>query len=216
MSSPPRASATVQAAERAHQGIQNIALGGGLLLCVALVVHFWSQRPVAALIAGVALSELAINLGLLEWLARRHNRKVAEWLRMFVNAAGISALGYATRWNVLSWALVPYMLLWFLGLADGDRLRMILFLVLINTVAMWTGSPVELAVAFTLITLPVELDASRRAREMLMRNGLVSTQEAAGVSAMLNAAALTYVAAAASAVSQLLYFIFLLFGGRRN
>jgi hypothetical protein len=72
------------------------------------------------------------------------------------------------------------------------------------------------AVAFTLITLPVELDASRRAREMLMRNGLVSTQEAAGVSAMLNAAALTYVAAAASAVSQLLYFIFLLFGGRRN
>lgn len=72
------------------------------------------------------------------------------------------------------------------------------------------------AVAFTLITLPVELDASKRAREMLMRNGLVSNQEAAGVSAMLNAAALTYVAAAASAVSQLLYFAFILFGGRRD
>lgn len=72
------------------------------------------------------------------------------------------------------------------------------------------------AVAFTLITLPVELDASRRAREMLMRNGLVSNQDAAGVSAMLNAAALTYVAAAASAISQLLYFVFILFGAQRD
>ncbi len=72
------------------------------------------------------------------------------------------------------------------------------------------------AVAFTLVTLPVELNASKRAREMLMRNGLVSTQEAAGVSAMLNAAALTYVAAAAQSISQLLYFVMILFGGRRN
>jgi Zn-dependent membrane protease YugP len=72
------------------------------------------------------------------------------------------------------------------------------------------------AVAFTLITLPVELNASNRARQMLMRNGLVSSQEAQGVSAMLNAAALTYVAAAAQSISQLLYFVMILFGGRRN
>jgi uncharacterized protein len=72
------------------------------------------------------------------------------------------------------------------------------------------------AVAFTLVTLPVELDASRRARVMLMNNGLVSAQEAEGVSKMLNAAALTYIAAAAQAVSQLLYFVLLLFGGRRD
>lgn len=72
------------------------------------------------------------------------------------------------------------------------------------------------AVAFTLITLPVEFNASARAREMLQRNGLVSAQDADGVSAMLNAAALTYVAAAASAVSQLLYFVLILFGGRRD
>ena len=61
--------------------------------------------------------------------------------------------------------------------------------------------------AFTLVTLPVEFNASSRAREMLMRNGLVnSQQEAQGVKAMLNAAALTYVAAAAQAIAQLLYF----------
>src|SRR5262249_41404198 len=66
---------------------------------------------------------------------------------------------------------------------------------------------------FTLVTLPVELNASARARAMLARNGLVTTQEAEGVSSMLNAAALTYVAAAAQAVLQLIYFITLL-GGR--
>lgn len=63
------------------------------------------------------------------------------------------------------------------------------------------------SVAFTLVTLPVEFNASRRAQDMLMRNGLVTQTDAQGVSAMLNAAALTYVAAAAQAVGQLLYFL---------
>ncbi|NTW97649.1 MAG: zinc metallopeptidase [Oscillochloris sp.] len=71
------------------------------------------------------------------------------------------------------------------------------------------------AVAFTLVTLPVEFNASARAREMLMRNGLVTVEESQGVNAMLNAAALTYVAAAAQAIAQLLYFISIL-SGRRN
>lgn len=70
------------------------------------------------------------------------------------------------------------------------------------------------AVVFTLITLPVELNASSRARAMLMRNGLVSSAEMDGVSAMLNAAALTYVAAAAQSISNLLYYAFILFGRR--
>jgi len=72
------------------------------------------------------------------------------------------------------------------------------------------------AVVFALVTLPVELNASSRAREMLMRNGLVTAQEAQGVNSMLNAAALTYVAGAAQAVMQLLYFATLIFGGRRR
>lgn len=70
------------------------------------------------------------------------------------------------------------------------------------------------AVAFTLVTLPVEFNASSRAREMLTRNGLVTVEESNGVNAVLNAAALTYVAAAAQSVAQLLYFITLL--GRRR
>ncbi|HNP70678.1 MAG TPA: zinc metallopeptidase [Kouleothrix sp.] len=72
------------------------------------------------------------------------------------------------------------------------------------------------AVVFSLVTLPVELNASARAREMLMRAGLVTTTEADGVRAMLNAAALTYIAGAAQAVMQLLYFASLILGGRRR
>jgi uncharacterized protein len=81
----------------------------------------------------------------------------------------------------------------------------------------WAGvALMSAAVVFTLVTLPVELNASARARVMLARNGLVTPQEAEGVSTMLNAAALTYVAAAAQAVMQLLYFVLLLSGRDRR
>lgn len=66
------------------------------------------------------------------------------------------------------------------------------------------------------MTLPVEFNASARAREMLQRNNLVTNQEMSGVNAVLNAAALTYVAAAAQAIAQLLYFATLLAGRRED
>jgi len=72
------------------------------------------------------------------------------------------------------------------------------------------------AVLFTLITLPVEFNASNRARQMIKETGLLVGQEYEGASAVLSAAALTYVAAMLQAVAQLLYFVLLVFGGRRN
>ena len=60
---------------------------------------------------------------------------------------------------------------------------------------------------FQLITLPVEYDASARAKEQLFRLGLVRETERAGVAKMLNAAALTYVAALVSSLLTLLYYI---------
>lgn len=62
-------------------------------------------------------------------------------------------------------------------------------------------------VIFTLVTLPVEFDASRRAVLALQANGLVTPRELEGVRAVLGAAALTYVAAAASAVVELLRLV---------
>jgi Zn-dependent membrane protease YugP len=60
---------------------------------------------------------------------------------------------------------------------------------------------------FQLVTLPVEFDASRRAKEQLFRLGLVHENERVGVSKVLDAAALTYVAALVSTVMELLYFV---------
>jgi uncharacterized protein len=60
---------------------------------------------------------------------------------------------------------------------------------------------------FQLITLPVEYDASRRAKEQLLQLGLVGKQEGRAVGKVLNAAALTYVAAMVQALFWLLHFI---------
>jgi hypothetical protein len=60
---------------------------------------------------------------------------------------------------------------------------------------------------FQVITLPVEFDASRRAKEQLFRLGIVSENERTGVSRVLSAAAMTYVAALITTLLQLLYWI---------
>ncbi len=75
----------------------------------------------------------------------------------------------------------------------------------------------SLGALFALITLPVEFDASARAKRLLRTAGIVQTEmEAKGVNTVLNAAALTYVAALVTAVMQLLYYTLLIFGGRRR
>lgn len=74
----------------------------------------------------------------------------------------------------------------------------------------------SLTAIFALVTLPVEFDASNRARKELMAMGILSPQEMAGVNKTLNAAALTYVAAAVAAIGQVLYYALLLFGARRE
>lgn len=67
---------------------------------------------------------------------------------------------------------------------------------------------------FALVTLPVEFDASSRAKQLLVNQGLLLSQEMTGVNKVLNAAALTYVAAAIQAISTLMYYAFLLMGRR--
>jgi len=103
----------------------------------------------------------------------------------------------------------------------GSNLGPILFIVGLfmagsfGTTLAWTGILLFAAAAlFALVTLPVELDASRRAKQILASQGIVSRQEMQGVNAVLDAAALTYVAAAAQAIMQLLYFITVM--NRRN
>lgn len=108
----------------------------------------------------------------------------------------------------------------------GSYLGMILIVIglliqsAFGTQLAWIGVGIfALGAVFALATLPVELNASARARALLQRSGLVTNQEEMeGVSAVLNAAALTYVAALATAILQLLYWVSLVSGagGRRR
>ncbi len=124
------------------------------------------------------------------------------------------ALQHQAAYTLFNWrmALVPatqfasraYMGILLIGLIFG--MMKIALPVIIATFAIIT--------LFQLVTLPVEYDASRRAKEQLFRLGLVHENERAGVSKVLDAAALTYVAALVSAVLELLYWITVARSGR--
>ncbi len=96
-------------------------------------------------------------------------------------------------------------------------------LILIGLLISGLGSPLveigiimfSLAVLFQLVTLPVEFDASARAVRLLDAEGILAGDEVSGTRKVLHAAALTYVAAAATSILQLLRLV-ILFGGRRR
>ena len=69
---------------------------------------------------------------------------------------------------------------------------------------------------FALLTLPVEFNASARAKELLMSHGIIGKKELEGVDKVLDAAAWTYVAAAVSAIGVWLFYVFMLIGRGRS
>jgi Zn-dependent membrane protease YugP len=93
--------------------------------------------------------------------------------------------------------------IWVLFLIGGIFLQLTGFIVV--AVALYS-----IAVLFQIVTLPVEFDASKRAKAQLRDLGLVGSNEAAGVNSVLKAAAWTYVAGALAAVAILLYYLSLL------
>jgi Zn-dependent membrane protease YugP len=136
-----------------------------------------------------------------------------------VAAAGVAAheMGHAMQdannyWGLVArGAMVPAVQF---GSWLGPLVFFAGFLFLGDTVA-WIGLILFAAVAaFALVTLPVEFDASARAKRLLVSNGILFEDEMQGVNRVLNAAALTYVAAAIQALMTLLYYAFLLLGRR--
>ena len=143
-----------------------------------------------------------------------------------IAAAGIAAheMGHALQHSQgysalqLRSAIVPAVQL-------GSRLGPIIFFVgfllssfaTVFTSVAWIGVGLfALTTVFTLVTLPVEYDASRRAKALLVSDGVLLSNEMVGVNKVLDAAALTYVAAAISSIMTLLYYVLLLTGRRRN
>jgi Zn-dependent membrane protease YugP len=100
----------------------------------------------------------------------------------------------------------------------GIFLEMLFRLSSLGLAVAWLGVAIYALVAvFSVVTLPVELDASAGAKKLLYQYNIVDKQELAGVSSVLNAAAWTYVVAALAALLELARWIFILVGmGRRN
>jgi len=86
-----------------------------------------------------------------------------------------------------------------------------------STTVAWIGLAVFAATTvFTLVTLPVEFDASKRAMVTLQQSGVLAADELPGARQVLNAAALTYVAAAATSLMMLAYWMFQILGMQRR
>lgn len=64
-----------------------------------------------------------------------------------------------------------------------------------------------LGLLFELVTLPVEFDASKRAKDIILKDGMINDKEKKGIDAVLNSAALTYVAAVVSSMLEILYLL---------
>lgn len=125
--------------------------------------------------------------------ALQHND---EYLPLKIRSAIVPAANFGSRLGV------PIILL---GVLLGSNYMLI-------QIGIWVFS---LAVLFQIVTLPVEFNASSRAVAMVERYGILSGEELKHTRKVLSAAALTYVAAAAASILQLLRLV-LLFGGRRR
>jgi Zn-dependent membrane protease YugP len=107
--------------------------------------------------------------------------------------------------------------------ASGMIMNIIVMVAIFGGYALYSAFPMDsvlyviiaaqsVITAVTLITLPVEFDASKRALAWIDKNGIVTTQEYAGAKDALKWAAMTYVVAALGAIANLLYWIMMLVG----
>ncbi len=133
-----------------------------------------------------------------------HGRSVAS-VGVATHEAGHAlqhAHGYAPLW--LRSALVP-------AAGIGSSIGYIVMgvgLFLHPLVVVLGAAIFSIVLLFQVVTLPVEFDASARAKRLVVESGIIQQGEREGIDQVLNAAALTYVAAAISSLSVLLYYLF--------
>jgi len=183
-----------QAAQRliANGGLYNVKVEG---VSGNLSDHYDPRTKTLRLSQGVANSSSVAAVAVAAHELGHAMQDAEDYLPLRFRAALVPAV------NIGSW------LGWILIMVG-------LFLNMLNLA--WLGVLVFSGGAiFALATLPVELDASARAKRLLADTGIIySEQERKGVNNVLNAAALTYVAALVTAVLQLLYFASLITGRR--
>jgi Zn-dependent membrane protease YugP len=189
----------------------------------------WSKRALSSQISGAQAARAILDSNDLRevrvervggWLSDHYDpaHKTLRLSPAVYDGRSVSAVGVAAheaghalqdkaRYAPLVWrtSLVPLA-------SIGSNLTWVLILagMFLHITHLYTAAVVlfSAVVLFQLVTLPVEFDASRRAKQLLPQMGFIERGvESRGVSAVLNAAAMTYVAAAAAAIAQLLYFL---------
>ncbi|HZH18321.1 MAG TPA: ATP-binding protein [Archangium sp.] len=137
--------------EQFHPGIQLVAGLGPVVFNAALFIWFWGQWSVLFVLAGVWAVLAFVNVLLVEWVARRRGRAMAETVRMLANLVGGVVGGTATHWHPLAWVFVPYCLLLFSGMDRWVRYRTAVYLGLVATAALLSGAEAGMALAFVLL-----------------------------------------------------------------
>lgn len=191
----------MQAANRllAYNGLRNVKIEGAK---GQLSDHYDPRGKVLRLSSGVANRASVAALGIVAHEIGHAVQDDKGYVPMRIRSALVPAANLGSRFGFI--LVILGVLMFYFNVAFGEPLA-------------WVGVILfAAAVLFALVTLPVELNASNRAREMLQKTGLVAAREYDGASAVLSAAALTYVAALLQAVAQLFYFLMLVMGMRRS
>ncbi len=164
--------------------------------------HYDPRNKTLYLSNGVANSPSVASIAIAAHELGHAMQDAEEYLPLRFRSAIVPMVNIGSN---LGWGLIMVGLLLFRGSSLGINLAWL-------GVAFFAGGAV-----FALATLPVELNASARAKQLLAQTGIIQTdEEMRGVNQVLNAAALTYVAALVTAILQLLYYVFLVGGRRRN
>lgn len=184
-----------QAAEQMlrAQGITDVAIErsqGGMLSD-----HYDPTKNVIRLSPEVYGSQSVAALGVACHEAGHAIQKARAYAPLVIRNMAVPAAGFGSQAGII--LIILGLILNFTGLA-------VLGFVLFSCV-----------VFFQLVNLPVEFNASTRAKEALLHMGMIQPgQEQAGVNKVLNAAAMTYVSATAVSVFYLLYYAYIIFGNR--
>ena len=179
-----------------HMGLYGLQLKG---VAGRLTDHYDPRNNTLSLSQGIAQGTSVAAMAITAHELGHAQQDQEEYLPMKLRGALVPAVNIGTS---AGWILLLLGML--LQISD---------LAWLGVIAFSAGA------VFSLITLPVELNASRRARQLLQTSGMITTaDEQRGVSQVLNAAALTYVAALATSLLQLTYFASLAgsLGGRRR
>jgi len=222
-----------------------VLMGVGMLLSLAASgwvkasVSKWSKVPIGRGMRGCDVAELilrhagvqGVRIEPTEGRLSDHYDPTARCLRLShdnyygtsVAAAGISAheVGHAIQHRDGYWPMsIRQQMVPVANIGTNIGVWMVMIGMMMGAAGLAKLGVILFAafVAFTVVTLPVEIDASLRAKKALLATGVVSSREAEGVSRVLTAAAATYVAAAVTAILQLVYFAMRagLLGGRRD